>query len=59
MKTKHELRKEIARAMFDTRYAEINFGYDSQERIEAIKRHAKAQIELGALELGALAKRTI
>ena len=49
--TKAQLRKEITKAKFAIRYAEIQHGYNSPQRAEAIKRHTALQLALGAIEL--------
>jgi hypothetical protein len=54
MKTKSQLRKEIAQAKFAYDYAEIHFGFESAERKEAIQKFWDLQKELGAIELRAI-----
>lgn len=51
MKTKSQLRKEIAAVKFSVRYAEIHHGFDSAERRAAIQKFWDLEKELGAIEL--------
>jgi hypothetical protein len=51
MKTKSQIKKEIAKLKLDLRLIEINHGYDSPERAEAAKVYIELQMELGKIEL--------